>query len=93
MAKFEDDELSRLVREKKGLPENWRVYLYESVEKGVRLTGALARPVTEYELREGERPGIDFRWIQPVVGKRTMTISLEQYHELVNKRIPADHPA
>ncbi len=82
---MEDDALSRMIREKKGLPVNWRVYLFEAAGKDnakkVRLTGALARPVTEFEPDE-RRPYV---WLHPLTSKATMTIPLDEYRTLVNK--------
>ena len=76
-----DDAISRMIREKRGLPENWRIYKYEAQNGKVKLTGSLARPSTEYESGHPDR----ICWIYPETGKATATITLEAYRDLVQK--------
>jgi hypothetical protein len=82
-----DDPCSAYVRAKKGLPDNWRVYQLEAVEKftKVRLTGSLVRPASpEFEphLRR------DFDWIKPITGKAQLTITQAEYNALFKKGEP-----
>ena len=78
---MKDTPISKYIREKKGLPDNWRVYLTEAVcdFKKVRLTGALVRPASkEYEPHLHR----DFDWIKPLQRKATMTITCEEYNRI-----------
>lgn len=79
---MKDDPHSAYVRAKRGLPSNWRIYLWEAHEKGVRVTGALVRPASqEFEPNLGR----DFDWIKPITGKRSMTMTREIYKILFEK--------
>jgi len=76
---MKDDPHSKFIRAKKGLPDNWRVYLWESTEKGIKVTGALVRPASpEFEPTFGR----DFDWIKPLQMKRSMTMPYEKYRAL-----------
>ena len=74
-----DTPLDAYIRKEKGLPDNWRVYLFEVVGQGkVRLTGALARPGTKEE-GATDIPML----IKPLRMRHEKTISMQLYRNLV----------
>lgn len=77
---MEDTPISRYVREKRGLPDNWRVYLTEALPNTkIRVTGALVRPADPAFEPHLHR---DFDWIRPIRCKAQMTITREKYAEI-----------
>ena len=75
---MQDTPISKYVRDKRNLPDNWRVYLTEAVSdfKKVRVTGALVRPVDPtYEPHQAR----DYDWIKPITGKVQMTMTQAEY--------------
>jgi len=80
-----DDPCSKYIRAEKGLPDNWRVYLWEENPKGIKLTGALVRPASpEFEPHLGR----DFDWIKPIQGKLVIVITTEVYKSLYKTEQP-----
>ena len=74
-----DDVYSVYIRNKKGLPDNWRVFYWEAKgDDKVLMKGALVRPITEFEKRKTR--GYD--WIKPFEMVRQMTVSTEVYKEI-----------
>jgi hypothetical protein len=80
-----DNPLSKFVRDRLNLPDNWRVYQVESVKNftAVKLTGSLVRPVDPVYEPHIKR---DFEWIKPVIGKAHVTISNEEYDQIFKKQ-------
>lgn len=79
-----DDPCSAYARAKKNLPDNWRVYQWESVENRtkVKVIGALVRPSSpEFEPHLHR----DFDWIKPITGKAQLTMTIEEYSALFEK--------
>jgi len=81
---MKDTPISKYIREKRGLPDNWRVYLFEAVSdwKKIRLTGSLVRPVDPAFEPHLHR---DFDWIKPLQGKATMTITSDEYGRIYDE--------
>lgn len=84
---MKDTPISKYMREKRSLPDNWRVYQIEAVENctKVKLTGYLVRPADPaFEPHLGR----DFDWIKPLQGKAQMTITEEEYARIYDEAKP-----
>jgi len=85
---MKDTPISKYVREKRGLPDNWRVYMTEATGANytkVKVTGSLVRPVDPHFEPHLHR---DFDWIKPLQGKAQMTITSDEYARIYNEAKP-----
>jgi hypothetical protein len=83
-----DDPVSQYIRQKKNLPDNWRVYEMAAAKNftATRFTGALVRPVDPvFEPHIGR----DFDWIRPLQCKAQLTLSEAEY-ELIYREATHD---
>lgn len=78
-----DDQISRDLRTKHKLPDNWRAYSWEAKPNGrIKVTGAIAH-------YHGE---IGRAWLRPLAHRRSFTVKGDDYRGVSFFSMPSEEP-